>query len=254
MDLKRAGVGLAGVSSTFRMAQFGLGAARFIAAVHTQSLAVFLRHDFGTRYASKMNLFFGIVMTGFYSGLGGWIISALHHESMSTVMGTLYTASICMAVWHRVAIWLKRRRGQIWHSRYSGTPHLERLLGFTGFSEQVIKQYFEPLFLFVLAYVASEFHESTVSTWLIIGGISIFCQETLDAQIAENDILDQQDALIEARYRRRAATGKATKQDQGYSIAQSSIELMRLVPKMAEQEAELSPEVRAMLDPVGVGK
>lgn len=254
MELGKAAKQLAQVSSTFRMAQFGAGVLRFIAAVHCVSLEVFTRRDFGTRYASKTNLLFSIVLTGFYGGLGGLVISAMHQERISTLMEMLYTASIFMAVWHRVSIWQKRRRGQIWHSRYSGRPYLETLLRFTGISEQAIKQYVEPASLLVLAYLASSLHQSAVSTWLMIGGISIFIQETLDQQMAENDVLDQQDALIESRYRRHALLGKAVQPDHGYSISQSSIELMRLVPRIADQEAELSPEVKAMLDPVEVAK
>jgi len=212
------------------------------------SLQVFFRSDFGCRYASKGNLFFGVLLTGFYSGLGGWIISALHHERISTLMGTLYSLSICLCIWHRVSIWLKRRKGVILHTRYSGTSHFERLLGFTGISEQVVKQYVEPIGLLFLAYLAACIHESTVSTWLMIGGVSVFVQETLSAQMAENEILDQYDALIETQYRRHAMSGKAAKREQGYSIAKCSIDLMRLVPKL-EKEVELSPDVKSMLDP-----
>ncbi len=248
MQLTKAGSQLAQVSSTFRMAQFGAGVLRFIAAVHAMSLHVFLRGDMGLRFASKGNLVCGILLTGFYSGLGGIIISALHHERMSTLMGTLYTLSICLCIWHRVSIYLKRRKGVILHTRYSGTPHLERLLRFTGISEEAVKQYVEPVFLIVLAIFASRIHESAVSTWLMIGGLSIFIHETLTAQMAENEMWDSWDAMIEARYRRQAMKGATPKAQQGYSIAKSSIELMRMMPTM-EQEPELSPEVKSMLDP-----
>jgi hypothetical protein len=229
------------------MAQFFAGLLRFIAAVHAMSLEVFIRSDFGCRYASIGNLLFGILLTGFYSGLGGWIISALHHERISTLMGALYTLSICMCVWHRVSIWMKRRKGVILHTRYSGTSHFERLLGFTGLSEQAVKQYVEPIGLLVLAYLASCIHESAVSTWLMIGSFSIFLSETLTAQMAENEMWDEWDAMIETRYRRQAMKGATPKSQQGYSIAKSSIELMRTIPTM-EQEPELSADVKSMLD------
>jgi len=142
----------------------------------------------------------------------------------------------------------------MFHTRYSGRPYLLSLLGPLGLSESVVKLYFEPLSLGFLSYLASSMHESTVSTWLLIGAVSIFVQESLDLQIAENDAMDAQDALIESRYRRRALAGKAPQPNQGYSIAQSSIELMRLIPRMEEQDDDLSPETRAMLDPQAVGK
>ncbi len=208
MDLGKGAKQLGQISTTFMKVQYGAAVARLIAAMHAVSIEVFTRREFGCRYASKTNLVFGIVLIGFYSGLGGWVISALNHEKISVLMESLYTGAICMAVWHRVSIWRKRRKGEILHSRYSGSSHLEPLLSFTGISPEAIKMYVEPVCLFLLGGVASAFHETTVATWLWIGSISIFAQESLSAQMEENDILDQQDAVIESGYRRRALSGK----------------------------------------------
>jgi hypothetical protein len=65
--------------------------------------------------------------------------------------------------------------------------------------------------------------------------------------MAENEMWDEWDAMIETRYRRQAMKGATPKSQQGYSIAKSSIELMRTIPTM-EQEPELSADVKSMLD------
>ena len=58
-------------------------------------------------------------------------------------------------------------------------------------------------------------------------------------------LLDERDAMIEANYRTRVMSGKRIRQELGFSISQSSVELMRQTPEIAE---ELPDEVVNMLD------
>jgi hypothetical protein len=247
MRLAKMGHGLAQSSQTYRQFQFFGVVALWILGMHAISVQVFTRKNFGTRYMGVLNCLFGITAIGFYTGLGNIIISSAAHQAVSGLMEFLYTACICLMVYHRVVIWGKEKQGVIWHSMYSGQPTGSSLLAFTGFSEGTLKQWVEPLLLLILAYIASHAHQAAVATWLYIGAVSVFVHETLGAQIEKNRIYDEQDSMIESRYRNRAMAGKSTGANQGFTMAQSSIDLMRRIPD-AEISGELPADVRNMMD------
>lgn len=245
MRLAKMGNQLAQASSSYRTFQFFGLVALWVLGWHAISVQVFTRRSFGQRYLSLMNVLFGITAIGIYSGFGNILIGNLAHEPFSGLMELLYTAAICLSAYHLAVIWWKNRKGVIWHSMYSGEPNGSSLLAFTGLSEGTLKQWIEPLVLFTLAYVAGNSHEHAVAVWLNIGGFSVFVHETLAAHMERAQLLDLRDAMIEANYRMKVMSGKQVRQEQGFSMSQSSVELMRQTPEISD---ELPEDVRGMLD------
>jgi hypothetical protein len=245
MRLGKMGNQLAQVSSGYRTFQFFGLVALWILGWHAISVQVFTRRSFGERYMSLMNVLFGITAIGLYTGLGNIFIGNLAHEQFSGLMEFLYTAAVCLSAYHLAVIWWKNRKHVIWHSMYSGEPNGSSLLAFTGLSEGTLKQWVEPIVLFFLAYVASHSHQHAVAVWLYIGAFSVFVHETLAAHMEKAQLLDQRDAMIEANYRMRIMSGKQVRQEQGFSMSQSSVELMRQTPEISD---ELPEDVQGMLD------
>src|ERR1700736_4556127 len=119
----------------------------FILGWFAISAVVFLRRDFGERYLSWINLFFGYMAAGLFTGLGGWLISAWMHESASGLMPLLLMGFFAMSGYHRWQIHKKNKQGIRWFSMNSGTPLLMKfsdhpLLGKYGpLSEEVINKW-----------------------------------------------------------------------------------------------------------------
>ena len=245
MRLAKMGNQLAQASSTYRQFQFFGVVALWILGWHAISVQVFTQRSFGERYMSLMNALFGISAIGIYTGLSNIIVGNLAHEEFSGLMEFLYSAAVCLSIYHLAVIWWKNRRHVIWHSMYSGQPNGSSLLAFTGLSEGTIKQWVEPFALFFLAYIANHAHQHAVGLWLNIGAFSVFVHETLAAHMEKAQLLDQRDAMIESNYRTQVLSGKRIRQEHGFSMSQSSVELMRQTPEVSE---ELSEEVTNMLD------
>jgi len=245
MRLAKMGHQLAQASETYRQFQFFYAVALWILGCHAISVEVFTRRSFGERYMSVMNVLFGISAVGLYTGFGNILVGNLTHEEFSGLMEFLYSAAICLSIYHLAVIWWKNRRHVIWHSMYSGEPNGSSLLAFTGLSEGTIKQWVEPFVIFFLAYLANHAHQHAVGLWLNIGAFSVFVHECLAAHAEKSQLLDQRDSMIEANYRTQVLSGKRIRQEHGFSMSQNSIELMRQTPEVSE---ELSEEVNNMLD------
>ena len=240
MRLGKIGNQLAQSSSTYRQFQFIGCVILWILGWHAISVNVFTRRGFGCRYLSKLNILFGLTAIGFYTGIGNLLLSAATHQSFSALMELLYLAFIGLGIYHGVSVWLARRRDVMPHTMYSGRP----LLKVTGIDEGTVKRWFEPGALFAFGWLAAHMHQTPVATWLYIGAFSVFVHETLAEYMSEARILDEYDAMIEARYKTGVISGKQTG-DEGFCMSQATQTLMRRHPETA---LGYSPEVQGMLD------
>ena len=207
------------------------------------SVVVFLRRNYGERYLSWINILFGMTAVGLFTGFGNLILSQGSHH-LSYTIELAYYGVVGLSVYHRVVIWRKNRRGQMWHSYNPG----ESWIRIPGLSEEAIAKWVEPFVLFALAYVANRFHDTPLRLWLLIGGFSLLVHEHVSYYMQRQQLLDMRDALIESRNWSGVMSGKPVQQTQGYTIARSNLELLDRTPEMKDAFQSLPDDVKAILD------
>ena len=207
------------------------------------SVVPFLRKDFGERYMSWLNIVFGLTAIGFFTGIGNVLFSQGSNH-VSWVIEVMYYGVIIMCVDHRVEIWRKNRRGELWHSYYAGTS----LLRLPKVSVETTAKWIEPAVLFALAQVANAWHDRPLYLWLLIGAIAVFVHEQISFHMQRQQFLDMRDAMIASQNRSAAMSGQSAKQSHGFTIAASNLEILRRNPELKGEFGELPDDVKEILD------
>jgi hypothetical protein len=165
------------------------GIARWI----SRTLVVFTRKDFGERYFGASG--FGKMVT--YTIL--LVLSYNASQQLDTaLLGVFFFVSFLACLWHQFVIWRRNRRGEPWHSFYSGTPYLMRLLPLDEFT---IKRWVEPLLWMGLGMFLLKISPA-LGGWLVFSGTCLGTTAALTAARERSKILDMIDAQIEARQMR----------------------------------------------------
>lgn len=147
------------------------------------SVAVFIRGRFGQRYLHWL--------------IGAWIWQAVffvfvgrHREAWALVV--LFEVGFVLAVCHAVLAVRRWRKGEAWHSYYSGEPLLCRVL---PLSEQSVKRYAEPLVVFAVGLCLADYWPVCL---FLTGGAAALAAEQSAARAYEDRIIqDHLDATIE---------------------------------------------------------
>lgn len=215
----------------------------FILGWFAMSVVVFLRRNFGERYLSWINILFGMTAIGFFTGIGN-VLFSMGSSHLSYTIEFAYYGVVGLSVYHRVVIWRKNRRGQLWHSYNPG----ESLIRIPGLSEETIAKWVEPGVLFGLAYIANLMHDTPLRLWLLIGAFAVLVHEQVSYYMQRQQFLDMRDALIESQNWSGVMSGKPVQQTQGYTIAKSNLELLERSPEMKDAFSALPDDVKAILD------
>lgn len=185
------------------------------------SIVVFLRKDFGMRYLSVMNIFFGMFAIGWFTGVGNFIFS-IGQDHVSYAIGIAYYGMIALAIYHRWSMRKKERNGQVMHSLYPGTS----LIRLPGVSHETMAKWIEPALVILCGYIAGKMHDNPLRLWLMISGIGLFVHEQIAFHLQRENFLNMRDAMIESRNWSAAIQGKPAEQSQGYTIAASNREIL----------------------------
>ena len=207
------------------------------------SVVVFFRKDFGERYLSWLNLFFGYLVVGLFAGPTAALVNTASGNGLSAMMIAFYLAFIGLSVWHRYVIRKKNMVGVEWHSLYSGTPLLP-----VPVSLETMNKWVEPAMLLVVGMVTGLLHLWLICMWLVLSAFALALHEQISCHLQRQRFLDMRDAGIEAKYWQAALSGKPAQQSRGFVIAASNLELMDRTPGMRDVFAELAPDVRAIMD------
>lgn len=207
--------------SEFRSA---MNFAEFVAGLFAKTITVFFRHDFGTRYFSWSNAVSSIfallactfVVIGFLTG--GSQDETSEFEKYPLI--AFLIGFIIISLTHNILAWHYKKERAFWHSRYTGTSHLESLLP-DRFRDKLNRDIL-PFFGVPLRYVVQRFVEPgiTVSVglftafvlntplglWLTFSGLSLAAIEWLNATRYNRRITDAMDAQIEAQWIGEAIT------------------------------------------------
>lgn len=182
-----------------------LALAEFLMSRLSQPAIALLRFNFGERFfgeATGKFILFGLLY--FFANLFGRGLFSLF----------LY-ASFFACMFHCAVIWLRKRRGERWHSRYHGRPLLCILLPLPA---PFIRRWVEPLLLLFLSFAISGKGAPGLENYLAFAGLSIATTEAIAAQRWRRMILDAQDKQIEAEYFNEEMAGKPATENKGFII------------------------------------
>lgn len=182
-----------------------LALAEFLMSRLSHPAIALMRVNFGER-------FFG-------EAAGKFILFSLLYFFASASKGGLFSlvlfASFFACMFHTLVIWLRKQRGDRWHSRYPGTPLLSFALPFLP--PRIIRRWVEPLLLLFLAPFTVGYSPA-LQTYMIFSAVSIAAIEALGATRWRRMVLDAQDKQIEAEYFNEALAGKPATQTRGFEI------------------------------------
>jgi hypothetical protein len=206
------------------------------------SIVPFIRKDFGERYLGWLNLFFGYTVVANFFFLGN-VIAMLTRHGGSQLMGVFWFAFIAMSLYRRRQITVRNNAGIEWHCMYIGTSLLP-----LPFSQEKIYKFFEPALVFALGHLLWTF-SGQVGLWLMGSAVALLVNNHIVYYNERRSILDLRDSQIEAKYLGAALSGKPAKDTAGFVVAESSIRLMQQDAGLSEAFANLSPELKDVLDP-----
>ena len=222
--------------------EWALAVALLITGFFTATIIPFTRKDFGERYFGWLNIYFGYsTMTAYI--VASTMLGAFIHVMPSRLMTILMFAFIGSSLYHRWEIRRKNNSGVHWHSNFMGTS----LLPFP-YSQEKIFKFFEPLSVFLLGYTLYHLISGQVGIWLMVAAASLFINNHIIFHQERQAILDMRDAQIEAQYFGDALAGKPAAQTAGFVVSESSIKLVGQDAGLTQAFAELSDEMKSLLD------
>jgi hypothetical protein len=241
MRIGREAVRFARVLDTWRRMEFFATLVVFITSWFTVGVVGFLRKDFGERYLSWVNIFFGYTVVANFTFLGG-VVAVGSGEGFSLLMLFFWLAFVGLSVYHRREISRKNRAGQQWHSFYMGTSWFP-----IPCSAEVLHKWVEPGLVFVASLLFWKL-AVVVGIWLLICAISLLLQSHLVYYYERQEILDTRDARIEAGNMSQALSGRPAGETCGFVIAESNLQLVRKDAGLRAAFAALGNDMNGVLN------
>ena len=231
----------------WKQSEWILALLSFISGCFAISVVPFIRKDFGERYLSWLNLFFGYTVVAnflFLGSLFAGLAGAFLHAGIggASLLELFWLAFIGLSIYHRRVIAHRNKAGVKWHSMYLGTSILP-----LPFSAETIYKFAEPGIVIGAGWLLSRI-SSLPGWWLMIAGASLFVNNHIVYHNQRQAILDVRDAEIEARNISKAFAGRPASETGGLMVAESNIDLIRQDAGLQEAFGHLSPELKTVLD------
>ena len=221
----------------WRKAEWALSFLSLVSSCFAVSVVPFLRRDMGERYFGWLNLFFGYTVVANFT----FLFSFLFHGP-SQLMTLFWMGFIGVSLWHRYQIAKKNAAGQQWHSMYMGTSLLPLPL-----SQEKIFKFAEPAAVYLAGHLLSAF-SSAVGWWLTFAAAGLFVNNHIVYFNERQAILDMRDAQIESKFLSAALSGKPAQETAGLVVSESSMKLMGQDAGLKEAFANLSADLKQLLD------
>jgi hypothetical protein len=231
----------------WKQSEWVLALLSFVSGCFAISIVPFIRKDFGERYLSWLNLFFGYTIVANFMFLGSMLMGlagaflGLRLGGMP-LMQLFWLAFIGLSIYHRRVIARRNKAGEKWHSMYLGTSILP-----LPFSRETVYKFAEPGLVMGFGWMLSGL-APLPGWWLMIAGGALFVNNHIVYHNQRQAILDIRDAEIEARNISKAFAGKPASETGGLVVAESNIDLIRQDAGLQEAFGNLSPELKAVLD------
>lgn len=240
---------LFGGTGVWQKSEWMLTFLSFASGCFAISIVPFIRKDFGERYLGVMNLFFGYTVVANFTFLGtifAGLAGAFLHIGIggAPIMRLFLLAFVALSIYHRREIARKNKAGIKWHSMYLGTSLLP-----LPFSQEVVYKFAEPGLVIGAGWLLSGI-ATLPGVWLMIAGGSLFINNQIVYYNQRQAILDIRDAEIEARNMSKAFAGRPAAETSGLMVAESSIDLLRQDAALKDAFANLSPELKDVLDTI----
>lgn len=228
-------------TESWRMYEALLAIISLISGCFAISVVPFIRKDFGERYLSWLNLFFGYTVVANFTFLGSMFASLARWNGQQFML-LFWLAFIGMSVYRRWEISRKNNAGVQWHSMYAGTTLLPLPV-----SQEKIYKFFEPALVFGAGHLLWTV-SGQVGLWLMISAVALFINNHIIYYNERRAMLDMRDAEIEAKFLSAALSGRPASETAGFVVAESSIKLMGQDARLKDAFANLSPELKSVLD------
>lgn len=228
-------------TESWRVYEASLSIISLISGCFAISVVPFIRKDFGERYLSWLNLFFGYTVVANFTFLGS-LFATLIRWNGQQFMALFFLAFIAMSLYRRWEINRRNNAGVEWHSMYMGTSILP-----LPFSTEKIYKFFEPALVFAAGRLLWDI-SGQVGLWLMIAAVALFVNNHIVYYSERRAMLDLRDAQIEAKYLSAALAGKPVTETGGFVVAESSIKLMGTDARLKDAFANLPPELKEVLD------
>ena len=221
----------------WRKGEWVLSLLSLISSCFAVSVVPFLRRDMGERYFGWLNLFFGYTVVANFT-----FLFSMFFGGPSQLMTLLWMAFIGASLWHRYQIARKNASGMQWHSMYMGTSLLPLPI-----SQEKIFKFAEPAVVYLAGHLLSGF-SSAVGWWLTFAAAGLFVNNHIVYFNERQAILDMRDAQIESKFLSAALSGKPAQETAGLVVSESSIKLMGQDASLKEAFANLSTDLKQLLD------
>ena len=153
---------------------------------HLSALAVFIRRDFGLE-ALGINAF-----------IAGLMILLTYAATGDPAMKAFLVMWLVAQIVQRVRSFRNKRRGMRIHSRYAGYPWLAMRVPFVR-SETVAVRFVEPLLCLTAGWVLMHLSRP-LGGFVMLGCVSFFIRNNIDAEIQRVRLRQMDDARIEAEW------------------------------------------------------
>lgn len=240
MKLLKQTDNLASRFDAWRQFQWVLALCQLLSNMFTMSAVVFIRRDFGERYLSPVNLFFGYSVVAPLA-LGGSLISIGGSGGFSAAMVIVWLGFVGTSIYHRLEIRRKNRQGLPWHSMYMG----ESLLPLPVSAEKMHK-IVEPLVFLVGALVLFKV-TAVLAIWMALCSVSLLVNNHLVYHFERERFLDTRDAQIEAKSLGDALAGRPARETSGFVFAESNVQMVRADATLSHAFNALSDELKGVL-------
>src|SRR5271170_6574566 len=138
MRLGKSFTELARSNKQFVLLEWVSGALLLLTSCFTVSIVPFTRKDFGERYFSWLNLFFGYTIIANFTFLGN-VFGVVSHHQFSWAIVVFWAAFVAMSLYRQREISRKNKAGIEWHSMSIGTTLLPLPV-----EEETIYKFIEP--------------------------------------------------------------------------------------------------------------
>jgi hypothetical protein len=210
------------------------------------SLWVFVRRQFGARVVGDLFVTWGFswFCLWLYLKLRSLFFPLLPDPIIAPLVLKIMIAVILV---HCFGIMFRWNVGEV-HSYSTGRPlpfwrHM-------NLSDPAVKQFFEPLLGFVVAYAILHI-DMALACWIATASIAVFIEEQLSRTSSKTRVLDVVDSRIEAQslhqgvQRRLTPTAPASADSSVVAVPEQSCRSSANVPGIIDQ---LDPELKRMVD------
>lgn len=165
------------------------------------TLEVFLRHRFGERYLHSIHVILSLGLTTLYVFRDNLFALFFGQPTSASIEWTnpLFLSAVLflsLSIWHLIAIQIRLKRNEEWHSKSSGDSWL--YFDFYPIKQQTFQRFVEPALCFLAGYLLRDSSYSDLAIWIMIASVCMFIKGQIEYQRSRELLLDRLDSEFES--------------------------------------------------------